>query len=168
MKKFIFLFLQAFLAYGADPTYTSTLTVAPTSSIIERRVGASITINSSGGSSLVGASVLSVMPRVWITQTGSSVTSFAFGGPQLGPGGNVFIPNMVIGSAGSLVLQPMSFVFHAPSMYPAYGNSLQKGTQTYSVSAQVLLSNGTTLYPTESTITVDPITLPTSQVSGWH
>jgi hypothetical protein len=105
---------------------------------------------------------------VWVTNTGSSTTSFAFGSPYLGPGANRYTPGQTNLFGSSLTMQPIDFIFHAPSIYPAYGNSLQVGSQTYSVRADVLLDNGTTLYSSASTIKVLPIALPDSQQSGWH
>lgn len=135
--------------------------------IIEQRVGSSLQLFNSGGSSLNGASIISVKPEVWMTGSGSSNVSYAFSPPSLGPGMSVYLPGQTNLFGGSLTL-PMSWVFHAPSIYPAYGNSLQVGTQTYSVSATVLMSDGSYIYPTKSTLTVAPKSLPQSQVSGWH
>lgn len=135
--------------------------------IIEQRVGSSLVLGNSGGSSLVGASVISIKPEVWVTNTGSSNVSYAFSPPSLGPGIRLVVPGQTARFGGSLTL-PMSWVFHAPSIYPAYGNSLQVGTQTYSINVTVLMNDGSYIYPTKATLTVAPKSLPQSQVSGWH
>jgi len=166
MRQFcLFLCLLASNAYSAT-TYTSQINLSPTTAIIERIVGSSLVITTAGGSSLVGTSIISVVPQVWMTNDGSSNISYAASPPSLGPGMPVFVPGSTL-NGGSLTL-PMSFVFHAPSIYPSYGSSVQVGTQTYSVSAQVQFNDGTIIYPTKATITVLPMPLPSSQVSGWH
>lgn len=164
MKKFLCGFLFSCSAFAAV-TYTSQINLSPVSAIVEQKVGASLVVTTTGGSSLTGASIVSVKPQVWVTNTGSSTTSFAFGQPFLQR--NAFVYGNTLWG-GSLTIQPMSFIFHAPSIYPAYGSSIQVGTQTYSVSAQVQMSDGTIFYPTAGTITVGPRPLPSSQVSGWH
>ena len=170
--KFLLGFLLSFSAFAAT-TYSGRVNLSPVSAIIEQKVGSSLEIFTTGGSSLAGASLISVSPQVWVTNTGSSTTSYAASPPSVGPGMRVYISGNSgqwgSGSSigGSLTL-PMSFVFHAPSIWPAYGNSLQVGTQTYSVGAIVQFSDGTTFYPTAGTVKVLPLPLPDSQVSGWH
>lgn len=136
-------------------------------SLVEALVGSSLVLGNNSGSSLTGASIIAVIPQVWMTNTGSSNVSYAFSPPSLGPGMSVFVPGQTDKFGGSLTV-PMSWVFHAPSIYPAYGNSLQVGTQTYSVSVSVLMNDGTYISPTKATLTVVPRPLPGSQVSGWH
>lgn len=144
-------------------SYASQVNLSPTTAIIEQNVASSLVLSQSGGSSLVATYIRGVMPQVWVTNTGSSVTSFAFSGPSLGNSlqgqTNIF--------GGSLTL-PMSWKFHAPSIYPSYGSSVQVGTQTYSVGLQITLSDGNIIYPTPATVKVNPMTLPSSQVTGWH
>lgn len=167
MKKIFLSFLLAAQAFGAVNSYSSRVNLAPVTAIIERIVGSSLVITNSGGSSLRGASVVSVVPQVWVTNTGSSTVSFAASPPSLIGGGSIFVAGQTNLFGGSLTL-PQQILFHAPSIYPQYGSSIQVGTQTYSVSAVVQLSDGTILYPTAATITVLPMPLPASQVSGWH
>lgn len=162
MKKLLLL-LVAMASVEVFAAYASQVNLSPITATIEQNVASSLTLSQTGGSSLVATYIRGVMPQVWRTNTGSSVTSFAFGGPSLGKSlagqTNIF--------GGSLTL-PMSWKFHAPSIYPSYGSSVQVGTQTYKVGLQVTLSDGSILYPTPATITVNPMTLPTSQVTGWH
>lgn len=163
--KAIFLLIAclAVSAHGAAGTYSATVSVVPLVATIEQLVGSSLVMNQTNGSSLVASYIREFKPQVWVTGTGSSVTSFAFSGPPLGSSlagqTNVF--------GGTLTL-PMSWRFHAPSSYPAFGSSVQLGTQTYSVGGQISMSDGTMVYPTPATIKVNPLTLPSSQVTGWH
>lgn len=169
-KAFLLACLLSTLGYAASPNpnnYGASVFSQPISSYIERRVGASIVIANVGGSSLVGASIISVRPEVWMTNSGSSAVSFAAERVAMGPGMNVFVPGQTNLFGGCLTI-PWGLTFHAPSIYPAYGSSVQVGTQTYSVSASILMSDGTYIYPTKQTITILPLPLPDAQVTGWH
>lgn len=159
----LFLTCLSFNAYALDGSIGASVFVAPAIATVEQLVGSSLVMQQVNGSSLVALYIREFKPQVWVTNTGSSVTSYAFSGPPLGSslGGqtNLF--------GGTLTL-PMSWRFHAPSIYPSQGSSVQIGTQTYSVGGQILMSNGQTIYPTKTTITVNPIALPSSEVTGWH
>lgn len=165
MKKLLMgIFLTALATRMCFATYTSQINLSPTTAVVEQKVGSSLTLSQTGGSSLIATYINDFMPQVWVTGTGSSVTSFAVSKPSFGSSlagqTNLF--------GGSLTL-PMSWIFHAPSIYPHAGNSVQTlGTQTYSVGAQISLSDGTVIYPTAGTITVNPMFLPSSEMSGWN
>lgn len=149
-------------AYGTAGTIAATVNLSPTTGKVEQRIGSSLVVTQSNGNSLFATYIREFKPQVWVTNTGSSVTSFAFSAPPYGSSlagqTNIF--------GGSLTL-PMSWIFHAPSMYPSAG-SLAMGTQTYSVGGQMTMSDGSIVYPTAATITVQRLTLPSSQVSGWN
>lgn len=151
------------LSSGAAGVITTRIHLNPITAIVEQNVASSLVLTQTLGSSVVATYITSFKPQVWVTSTGSSVTSFAFSGPSMGTS----LGGQTDQFGGSLTL-PLSWVFHAPSMYPAYGNSLQVGTQTYSVSAQLQMSDGQILYPTAGVIKVGPRPLADSEVSGWH
>lgn len=165
MKKTALLLLL-FLApriFALNGSIGASLFVAPISALVEQVVSGSLVISQVNGSSVVSTYIQDFMPQVWVTNTGSSVTSYAVSKPSFGS--SLAGQNPQFG--GTLTL-PMSWRFHAPSMYPSYGSSVQVGTQTYTLGAQITMSNGTIVYPTTTTITVSPLTLPSSQVTGWH
>lgn len=169
MKLLLFLLLPN-ICHAAAVSYSATVNLAPQTATIEQRVGSSIQISATGGSSVNGASVVAVVPRVWVTNTGSSTTSFAAETvctQSWCP--NVYVPGQTNLFGGSLTI-PWGFKFHASSRYPQYGNSLQIGTQTYSVGADISMSDGNVIYARSgvNTVLVNPIALPDSQVSGWH
>ena len=165
MKKIILLLLLLAVprAQAQEGSIGASLYVAPIVSVIQQVVSGSLVISQINGSSVVATYIQDFMPQVWVTNTGSSVTSYAVSKPSFGS--SLAGQNPTFG--GTLTL-PMSWRFHSPSIYPSQGSSVQTGTQTYTLGAQITMSNGTIVYPTTTTIRVNPISLPDAQVTGWH
>lgn len=160
-----FFCLSSFLL-AANPTagaIGASVFVSPQITTIENLVGGSLFLYQNNGSSLIATYIEEFKPQVWVTSTGSSVTSYACSTPSLGSSlqgqTNLF--------GGSLTL-PMSWRFHTPSYYPAYGAPAQSGASTFSVGGQLTLSNGQVIFPQSTTIVVNPLALPPSQISGPH
>lgn len=164
LKTILLIACLSGIAHGAAGTITAKIAVSPISATVEQLVGSSLSLSQVNGSSLVATYIREFKPQVWVTNTGSSVVSFAFSPPtMLGSS----LPGQTNQFGGSLVL-PMSWRFHQPSIYPSYGSSVQVGTQTFTLGGQMSMSDGTIIYPTTTTITVNHLPLPSSQVSGWH
>lgn len=165
MKKLILLLLLLAVprGYALNGSIGASLHVAPIVSVIQQVITGSLVMAQVNGSSVVSTYIQDFMPQVWVTGTGSSVTSYAVSKPSFGSSlagqTNVF--------GGQLTL-PMSWRFHSPSTYPSSGSSVQVGSQTYTLGAQITMSNGQIIYPTTTTIKVNPLTLPDAQVTGWH
>ena len=163
MKKRLIAILALGISLTGYGAYQAILNLAPTTTTVEKVVGASLVISQNNGTQ--GSSVIGVTPQVWSTVSGASVYSFAMSAPPVGPGQTVFVAS---GSqaAGTSLVMPLSFVFHSPSIYPYYGSSVQVGNQTITVSAIVNMLDGTTVYPTGTVITVNPLPIPGTQQSG--
>jgi hypothetical protein len=129
---------------------SATISVSPSTVLINQPANAVITISNSGGSAV---QVTNIAPFIFFT--GSAIPydpSANIGAINLGPSVNVSVP-----AAGSLSF-PFSMVFFAPSTGP-----LGTGGGTYSVNAICQSNDGSVFSPTAATITVNPIALPSTE-----
>lgn len=129
---------------------TATISVSPSTVLINQLVNAVITISNSAGSPV---NVTGIAPYAFFT--GSSAPydpSINIGAINLGNGVNLSVP-----ASGSLTF-PFSFVAFASSTNP-----YNTGNGTYSISAICNASDGSIFSPTAATVTVNSITLPTTE-----
>lgn len=164
MRKLIFVY-AALLAIKAFPITTgSSLNIAPTSLLVNKKMGASLAVWNYTYCAGCSIRVVDIIPQTWVTVGGSSTVPVAWAKVALGPGQPTVI------SPGSSIVYRYSAVFFAPSISPAYdsytmdgASLLAKGTQTFSVGALVRTSNGEVNSSNSQTVTVSPLPLPTSQ-----
>lgn len=129
---------------------TATISLSPSTALINQTVNAVLTISNSGGAAVV---VTSIAPYSFYT--GSSVPyhpASNAGVANIGPSANISVP-----ASGSQAFA-IPFVFFAPST-GQYG----AGNGTYSVSAICQSADGSVFSPTAATVTVNPIALPTTE-----
>lgn len=128
---------------------TATISLLPTTVLINQPVNATITVSNSGGSAVT---VTSIQLNSEFTGGSIQANGVAFGVPNLGPAAATSVA-----ASGSTVF-PVSLVFFAPSTGP-----IGAGTGTFSVGAVIQSSDGSVFSPTAATVTVNPIALPASE-----
>lgn len=126
---------------------SATITASLSTVLINQPTNLIINIANSGGSAV---NVTGIQPTV--IPTGATNASAGVGVPAISAGIPVSVP-----ASGSLNF-PFSVVFFAPSTGP-----IGAGNGTYSVGAVCESSDGSVFSPTAVTITVNPITLPTTE-----
>lgn len=129
---------------------SATISVNPSTVLINQQVNVIVTIANSGGSAV---SVTSIAPFGFLT--GSAIPyhpALNFGAINLGPGVSTSVP-----ASGSLSF-PVSLIVFSPST-GQYGG----GSGTFSISAICGASDGSVFSPTAATLTVNPIALPLTE-----
>lgn len=128
---------------------SATLTLTPTTVLINQQITCFLTVSNSGGAAVnvVGAHATAIF-------TGNTLTApaVALGVINLGPGSITTVP-----ASGSISFM-FNVVFFAPSTGP-----IGAGTGTYSVGAVVSTSDGANTSPTAATVTVNPLPLPVTE-----
>lgn len=130
---------------------TASLTVSPSTVIINQPIACSLTVSNSGGSAV---NVLSIQPNaiVHASSPPNAVESAALGVVNLGPGAVVSVP------ASGSVTYGFSVIFFAPSTGP-----IGAGSGTFDIGALVSASDGSNFTPTAQSVTVNPIALPVTE-----
>jgi hypothetical protein len=129
---------------------TATISLNLSTVLINQPTQATLTIsNSSAGS----VNVIALAPLVFLTGNSAPyANAVASGEWALGPGVNITVP-----ASGSLSYSA-PFVFFAPST-GQYG----AGSGTFSIQAVCNTSDGSVFLPTAATVTVNPITLASTE-----
>lgn len=129
---------------------SATLSLSASTLIINQPVTAFVTVSNSGGSVV---NINSFTPLVTVTSGAiGTIAACATGVVDLGPGATIGVP-----ASGSLSFM-FNVVFFAPSTGP-----IGAGTGTYSISANIVGSDGEVVQPTAATITINPIAQPTTE-----
>lgn len=120
---------------------TATIALAQSTSQVNQRVGAVVTISNGDASDV---QVLSVNPLMKDSDGGNDNFSCngALGVVPVGPGQNVTVP-----ASGELKLS-FGVIGQAPS---------EGGSDTYDVTCDIRLSDGTVIRPTPATLTVEQV-----------
>lgn len=130
---------------------------------IQQPIGASLIVGNNSGSSLT---LVSINPQAWVTNTGSSTVSWSPPQFDLHQNGGI-VPPYTDRNGGSLFFKYPA-IFHAPSINPSYSGSslVPVGTQTYSISVLINGNDGTSNSVTSVVTEIDPLPLPSAQVTG--
>lgn len=129
---------------------TATISLSLSTVLINQPTNAVLIVSNSGSSAV---NVIALAPLVYFTGNSAPyATSVAQGEWALGPGVNITVP-----ASGSLAYSA-PFVFFAPST-GQYG----AGNGTFSVGAVCQTSDGSIFSPTAATVTVNPITLSSTE-----
>lgn len=130
---------------------TATISLSPSTVLINQPVNAALTVSNSGGAAVTMTSIVPLVYATGLTAATSAV-SCGIGEAPLGPGQVISVP-----ASGSVIF-PFSVVFFAPSTGP-----IGAGNGTFSIGAACQSNDGSNFAPTAATVTVNPIALPTTE-----